>query len=132
MRSPTPETDELERVLRLVPDAAERHYGLALVRLILGRYDEAVEQLQLAVTADPAHCRALCRLGDSQLMAARLDDAVEAYQQAVQVKGDSVLAALSGLYISLCLMREKGRELMQGSHLLQTSGRPGSKSGAAY
>ena len=32
MRSQTPETDELERVLRLVPDTAERHYGLALVR----------------------------------------------------------------------------------------------------
>lgn len=120
MKSPTPETDELERVLRLVPDAAERHYGLALVRaFVLENHEEAVEQLRLAVEADPAHSQALCRLGDYYLKLGRHEEAVGAYRRAINVGGRGGLAAVDGVYMTLCVMGEKGRELVEGSSILQ-------------
>lgn len=122
MKSETPETDELERVLRLVPDAAERHYGLALVRaFVLEDVEGAVEQLRLAAEADPAHSLALCRLGDYYLRLGRHEEAVGAYKRAIKVGGRGGLAAVDGLYITLGLMGEKGRELVGGDSVLQAA-----------
>ncbi len=120
MRSQTPETDELERVLRLLPDAAERHYGLALVRaFVLEDHEGAVEQLRLAVEADPSHSLALCRLGDYYLKLGRHEEAVGAYRRAINVGGRGGLAAVDGLYMTLYVMGEKGRELIGGDSVLQ-------------
>jgi tetratricopeptide (TPR) repeat protein len=65
---------------------------------VLEDHEGAVEQLRLAVEADPSHSMALCRLGDYYQRLGQHEEAVEAYKRAIKVGGRGGLAAIDGLY----------------------------------
>jgi tetratricopeptide (TPR) repeat protein len=59
--------EEIKRSLQLVPDEAERHYSLALLEVMLGRFNDAIASLERAVQVSPDHLPALSLLGELHL-----------------------------------------------------------------
>jgi tetratricopeptide (TPR) repeat protein len=72
--------EELEVSLESVPDDAERNYGLALVKIMRGKFQEAVIRLEQAVEAKPEHIRALWLLGEIRIKMGQYDKGAEALE----------------------------------------------------
>jgi tetratricopeptide (TPR) repeat protein len=51
--------EEIQQSLRLVPDDAERNYGMALLQIMLGKFTDAISSLELAIQANPEHVAAM-------------------------------------------------------------------------
>jgi tetratricopeptide (TPR) repeat protein len=87
--------EELERSLGLVPDAAERHYSLALIHIMRGRFAEAISSLVDAFDADPEHVQALWLLGEMHFKMGHYEKAIGALEVVVTRQPDN-LTAITG------------------------------------
>jgi tetratricopeptide (TPR) repeat protein len=109
--------EELARLLHLVPDEAERNYGLALIHRICQRDEEAIKSLQIAVEANPQHSAALSELGEVYFKQERYEDAVQIFEQVVKLGGRGSLTAITWLFMSLYFVGIKISDVIQNSIL---------------
>jgi tetratricopeptide (TPR) repeat protein len=72
--------EELEVSLGSVPDDAERHYGLALIKIMRGKFQEAVKSLEQAAELKPEHIRALWLLGEIRIKMGQYEKGAEALE----------------------------------------------------
>jgi len=108
--------EDLEYSLTLVPDEAERHYGLALVQVMLGKFLDAVKSLKLAVEADPQHLRALSLLGELHFKLGGYEQAATYLEQVVNLEPDNI-TAITWLCMAYHCLGQKGKALAQQSLL---------------
>jgi tetratricopeptide (TPR) repeat protein len=108
--------EDLERLLPLVPSEAERYYGLALVQMMLGRFDEGIRSLESAVKADPLFAPASYLLGDMYLRTGKCEEATEELEKAVR-RNTSDLNAIMWLSLAYRRLGDKGKEMVQHSIL---------------
>jgi tetratricopeptide (TPR) repeat protein len=73
-----------ETMVQDAPESARSHRELASVLSDLGQYDRAREEVELALRLDPGNPVTLYNLGNVQLHAGRLEDAIAAYQAALK------------------------------------------------
>src|ERR687891_180797 len=81
--------ESIEHSLRLVPDAAERNYALALVHIMRGRFNDAIRTLKEAVGANPNHASALWLLGEMYLKTGDYEKAAESLELVVTQEPDN-------------------------------------------
>jgi lipopolysaccharide biosynthesis regulator YciM len=95
--------EELEVSLESVPDDAERHYGLALIKIMRGKFQEATKSLETAVEAKPEHVRALWLLGEIHMKLGQYEKGAEALEAVVRHEPGNLTAItwLSLAYHSL-------------------------------
>ena len=95
----------LQGILAARPDSAHAHQVYAMMCLLpLGRFDEAIEQIQLARQLDPLALLTNVHVGATYYFAGRYDEAVEQLQATLEFEPNYHLAHL-GLAIAL---QEKG------------------------
>jgi tetratricopeptide (TPR) repeat protein len=113
--------EELARLLHLVPDEAERHYGLALIHQICQRDEEAIESLQITLESNPNHAIALGELGQIYLKRERYEDAVQLFEQMAKLGGSGSIMAITWLGMAYFRLAERGKaEGMLGESILQS------------
>ena len=110
--------EDLEYSLNLVPDEAERHYGLALVQVMLGKFLDALKSLKLAVEADSQHLRALSLLGELHFKLGGYEQAATYLEQLVDLEPDNI-TAITWLCMAYHCLGQKGKALAKQS-LLQS------------
>jgi tetratricopeptide (TPR) repeat protein len=120
LRPTWPMMEELARLLHLVPDEAERHYGLALIHRICQRDEEAIESLQAALESNPQHATVFSELGETYLKSEQYENAAWAFEQVVRLGGHGSMTAITHLALSLSRLGEKGKEMARNS-ILQTA-----------
>ncbi len=76
--------EELEVSLGSVPDDAERNYGLALIKIMRGKFYDAVKSLEKAVEAKPEHVSALWLLGEIHMKMGQYEKGAEALEAVVR------------------------------------------------
>jgi tetratricopeptide (TPR) repeat protein len=108
--------EELEHPLNLVPDEAERNYGLALIKVMLGRFNEAVKSLSAALEANPRHKLALSLLGDLQFKMGNYKEAAASLEKLVDQEPDN-LSAITWLCLAYHCLGDKGKALAKQSLL---------------
>jgi tetratricopeptide (TPR) repeat protein len=97
----------LKHAALIRPERAITHYYLGLSHSALGNFGEAEKAYREALRRDPKNNIAWSELGDLYRKLNRWEDAVEAYQHALQIKPDFVTAH-SGLEAAYaCLAIEK-------------------------
>jgi len=96
-------TEELEVSLGLIQDDSERHYSLALIQIMRGKFQEAVKSLDKAVEAKPEHVRALWLLGEIHIKLGQYEKGAEALEAVVRHEPGNLTAItwLSLAYHSL-------------------------------
>jgi tetratricopeptide (TPR) repeat protein len=110
--------ESLQHSLTLVPDEAERHYGLALVQVMLGKFVDALRSLNLAVESNPEHLSALCLLGELNFKLGNYDKAATSLEQLVNHEPDNI-TAITWLCMAYHCLGLKGKALAKQS-LLQS------------
>ncbi len=110
--------EHIEQALRLVPDDVERHYGLALVGMMLGEFSNAVSHLNTALGVQPSHIPTLWLLGELYFRQANYEKAAELLEQVVQSEPDN-LTAITLLSLSYHSLGKKGKAINKQS-VLQT------------
>lgn len=108
--------EDLERLLPLVPSDAERFYGLALVQMMQGRFDEGITSLEKAVKANPLYAPASYLLGDIYLRVGKCEEAITELEKAVK-RNPSDLSALMWLSLAYRRLGEKGKKIVRHSIL---------------
>lgn len=95
--------EELEVSVGLIQDDSERHYGLALIQIMRGKFQEAVKSLGKAVEAKPEHIRALWLLGEIHMKLGQYEKGAEALEAVVRHEPGNLTAItwLSLAYYSL-------------------------------
>jgi serine/threonine-protein kinase len=84
---------EFKRALDLDPNNATTHGWIGFINLLSrGRYDEAIAQGRQAKALDPLSPMIREMLGDTFAASGRLDDAREAYLQALELEPDFIAA----------------------------------------
>jgi lipopolysaccharide biosynthesis regulator YciM len=84
--------EELEVTLESVPDDAERQYGMALIKIMRGKFQEAIKNLEKAVEANPAHIRALWILGEIHIKLGQYEKGAEALESVVRQQPENLTA----------------------------------------
>jgi tetratricopeptide (TPR) repeat protein len=82
----------LEQALELSPRLAKAHFFLGTALRTLGRYDEALEHLQVAVQQYPRDRVVLNQIGRVHFLQRRFDDAIASFQQALSVDPEDLEA----------------------------------------
>jgi tetratricopeptide (TPR) repeat protein len=108
----------LKHPLELVPDEAERHFGLALLEMLLGNFSEAINSLDSALDADPHHIAALTLLGEMRFKFGDYAQAVIILEQIISQEPNN-LTAITWLCMSYHCLGFKERA-MNKQNLLQT------------
>ena len=98
--------EELEVSLGLVPDDAERHYGLALVKIMRGKFQEALRNLEQAAEAKPEHTRSLWLLGEMHIKMGQYEKGAEALE-AVLRQDPGNLTAITWLTLAYHSMNKR-------------------------
>ncbi len=95
--------EELEISLKLIQDDSERHYSLALIQIMRGKFQDAVKSLGKAVEAKPEHIRALWLLGEIHIKLGQYEKGAEALEAVVRHEPSNLTAItwLSLAYHSL-------------------------------
>lgn len=95
--------EELEVSIGLIQDDSERHYSLALIQIMRGKFQESVKSLDKAVEAKPDHVRALWLLGEIHIKLGQYEKGAEALEAVVKHQPDNLTAMtwLSLAYHSL-------------------------------
>jgi DNA-binding winged helix-turn-helix (wHTH) protein/Tfp pilus assembly protein PilF len=75
---------ELRQALKLNPNLADAHHGLALVYNHIGLLDKGEEEIHKAVSLDPANSGAQFRVGVNLLYQSRYEDALASFQESRQ------------------------------------------------
>jgi tetratricopeptide (TPR) repeat protein len=110
--------EELERLLKLVPIEAERYYGQAVAMFVLGRVQEAIMNLNLAIKADPDHLPALQLLSQTLLKLGEYKKAAIILEKVLSHEPDN-LTAITSLCLAYHCLDKKGKEMAKDS-ILQT------------
>jgi cytochrome c-type biogenesis protein CcmH/NrfG len=84
--------EQLEVSLESVPDDAERHYGLALIKIMRGKFHDAVKSLEKAVEAKPEHVSALWLLGEIHIKMGQYEKGAEALEAVVRQEPGNLTA----------------------------------------
>ena len=108
--------EDLKHSVELVPDEAERHYGLALILIMLGRFNEAVDSLGKAIEANPDHVDALYLRGEIYLKLGEHKKAAELLEQVVKRDPDN-MTAITWLCLAYYCLGYKGKAMAQQSIL---------------
>jgi TolB-like protein/class 3 adenylate cyclase/Tfp pilus assembly protein PilF len=96
--------NSFQEALRLNPGGGEVHATFALHRAAVGKFDEAIRELELAVQLDPLSLPIITQLGDAYCSAERYEAAIEQYDRALEMD-PSFRAALVAKGVALM---EKG------------------------
>jgi len=110
--------EELERLLGLVPIEAERYYGQAIAMFVLGRVQEGIMNLNLAVKADPDHLPALQLLSQTLLKLGEYKKAAIILEKVLSHEPDN-LTAITSLCLAYHCLDKRGKEMAKDS-ILQT------------
>ncbi len=110
--------EELEVSLEFVQDDAERHYGLALIKIMRGKFQEAIKSLEQAVGAKPEHIRALWLLGEIHIKMGQYEKGAEALE-AVLRQDPSNLTAITWLTLAYHSMNKRS-QATQVQSILET------------
>jgi tetratricopeptide (TPR) repeat protein len=82
----------LEQALKLSPQLAKAHFFLGTALRTLGRYDEALEHLELAARQYPRDRVVLNQIGRVHFLQRRFDDAIASFQQVLSVDPEDLEA----------------------------------------
>jgi len=110
--------EEVAYLLKLLPDEAERSYGLALIYVMRGKFIEAVKSLENAVEIQSEHVRARWLLGEIQFKIGNYQAAAEALEIVVKHEPDN-LTAITWLSLAYHCLDKKGKAISTQS-ILQT------------
>jgi tetratricopeptide (TPR) repeat protein len=108
--------EDLERSLSLVPDEAERHYGLALIQVMLGKFTLALGNLVMAISANPQHIPALYLQGELYFKMGIYDKAAASLEKVVSYEPDNI-TAITWLCMAYHCLGHKGKALAKQSLL---------------
>jgi tetratricopeptide (TPR) repeat protein len=108
--------EEIHKSLQLVPDEAERHFSLALLEVILGRFDNSIKNLERAIQVDPEHMPSLSLLGELHLKMGDHKKAATLLEQVVSREPDN-MTAITWLCLAYHCLGFKGKALAQQSIL---------------
>ncbi|MEO8275401.1 MAG: winged helix-turn-helix domain-containing protein [Thermoanaerobaculia bacterium] len=97
---------EYRAALRLEPELAKAHSGLALVLAASARFDEAIAESRRALELDPVCLSASADLGWYYFLARRYDEAIAASREALELDPADTSVHLNIIYAEL----EKGDE----------------------
>jgi tetratricopeptide (TPR) repeat protein len=81
-----------QKVAELMPDDAEAHFNLGVVRKSLGRLDQALTSYQRAIHLKPDYAEAHSNLGNTLKDLGLLNDAVASYRCAIKINPASAIA----------------------------------------
>jgi tetratricopeptide (TPR) repeat protein len=110
--------EDLEQLIPLVPSAAERHYGLALIHMMFGKFNECINDLSVAMSSDPNYLPAGYLLGDLYLKLGRTKKAIYIWEQILKNHPENFSAAIS-LSLAYYRLGARGKEMARNS-ILQT------------
>jgi tetratricopeptide (TPR) repeat protein len=82
----------LEQALKISPRLAKAHFFLGTALRTLGRYDEALEHLRVAVEQYPRDRVVLNQIGRIHFLQRRFDDAINSFQQVLLVDPEDLEA----------------------------------------
>jgi tetratricopeptide (TPR) repeat protein len=82
----------LEKALEIAPDLAKAHFFLATALKELGRYDEALEHLEIAAAQYPRDRVVLNQIGRIHFLDRRFDQAVAAFKRTLAVDPEDLEA----------------------------------------
>jgi tetratricopeptide (TPR) repeat protein len=108
--------EEIQQSLRLVPDEAERNYGLALLQIMLGKFTDAISSLDLAIQANPEHVAAMLLEGELHLKLGEHKKAATLLEQVVSREPEN-MTAITWLCLAYHCLGYKGKAQMQQSIL---------------
>ncbi len=89
----------LQQAVALKPTADNR-YALGNAFYDAGRYEDALNEYQAALAADPRHFDSAVRLGDTYEQLSRTDEAIAAYRQALTIREDADVHAYVGMLLA--------------------------------
>ncbi len=107
---------EIQRSLQHVPEEAERHYSLALLDVMLGKFGDAISNLDRAVQSNPGHMPALSLLGELHLKMGDHKKAATCLEQVVRYEPDN-MTAITWLCLAYHSLGYKGKAMAQQSIL---------------
>jgi tetratricopeptide (TPR) repeat protein len=107
---------EIQDSLQLIPDEAERFYSLALMDVMLGRFNEAISNLDRAIQANPDHVLAMGLAGELHLKLGDHKKAATLLEQVVSRDPDN-MTAITWLCLAYHCLGYKGKAQMQQSIL---------------
>lgn len=110
--------EEVEHILQLVPDEAERYYSLALIQIMRGFFNDAVKSLEKAIQANPEHVKALWLLGEIYFKLGRYEKAAATLESVIERDPDN-LTAITWLSLAYHCLGNKGKAVNTQS-ILQT------------
>lgn len=108
--------EEIQNSLKLVPDEAERYYGLALLEIMLGRFNDAIANLDRAIQTSPDHIPALSLLGELHLKLGDHKKAATFLEQVVSHEPEN-MTAITWLCLAYHCLGYKGKAMAQQSIL---------------
>jgi tetratricopeptide (TPR) repeat protein len=100
--------EDLERCLESIQDEAERHYGLALTRIMRGKFQEAMKSLEQAAEAKPEHTRSLWLLGEIRIKMGQYEKGAEALEAVLRQDPDN-LTAITWLTLAYHSMNKRNQ-----------------------
>jgi predicted Zn-dependent protease len=108
--------EHLKLILREVPQKAERNFGLALIHIMEGLFDEAIQNLHLTTEAEPSHREALMLLSDIYFKSGHYEESRATFERLLRLDPSdySVAVWLCFVYMQL---GKRGKELIQDSIL---------------
>jgi tetratricopeptide (TPR) repeat protein len=107
---------EIQESLQLIPDKAERYYSLALMDVMLGRFTEAISNLDRTIQANPEHVLAMALAGELHLKLGDHKKAAMLLEQVVNREPDN-MTAITWLCLAYHCLGYKGKAQMQQSIL---------------
>jgi adenylate cyclase len=96
---------EIRQAIEISPNSSDVHSGLADWFVVMGRYDDVVNEAQTAVQLDPLSVNAIFRLGTGFYECRRDAEAEEQFQKALELNPGFVFAA----YVLALLYSAQGR-----------------------
>ena len=77
--------ESFRKAIEIDPNNAEAHRGYSTLLNVLGRLDEAMEQIEIALELDPLNPVIWFRFGMSLIFSRRFDEAIAAIQEALEL-----------------------------------------------
>lgn len=108
--------EQIQESLELIPDHAERYYSFALLQIMLGNFNEAIESLGKAIEANPNHVAALYLRGEIYLKLGQHKKAAELLEEVVKREPDN-MTAITWLCLAYHCLGYKGKAMAQQSIL---------------
>ena len=96
---------EIRQAIEISPNSSDVHLGLAGWFTVMGRYDDMVNEAQIAVQLDPLSVNAIFRLGAGFYECRRYAEAEEQFHKALELHPAFVFAA----YVLALLYSAQGR-----------------------